>query len=247
VVNPTAALGGGGGGGAVQAVRKAARRTQALNEMNTLGQVVQQMMNDAGRMPTKDQIVAELKQYPKLLEAINEGAFILTGTTEAGGLWAYEVDADTKPGIALIGGRAARSTPEELQPYFARMPKAPVGPAPPQPAAPPGRPGTSSSTPPAANVTVTMKDMEEIRIFVDGASMSGQMPSPQLIYAALIQSGSPAAKLVESKAIILTGAQTRESVWAYEAKAATQGGLIASQNGVETVTADELRRRVGLR
>ena len=86
--------------------------------MNTLGQMISLMQNDLGRMPTKEQIVAELKQYPKVLEAVNEGAFILTGTNEAGGLWAYEVDADTKPGIALLGGRAARSTPDELAPYF---------------------------------------------------------------------------------------------------------------------------------
>lgn len=118
VINPGGALGGGGSGGAVQAVRKAARRTQALNEMNTLGQVISFMQNDLGRMPTKDQIMAELKQYPKLLEAVNEGAFILTGTTEAGGLWAYEVEADVKAGVALIGGRATRSTPDELAPYF---------------------------------------------------------------------------------------------------------------------------------
>lgn len=110
--------GGGGGGGAVQAVRKAARRTQALNEMNTLGQMISLMQNDLGRMPTKEQIFAELKQYPKVLEAVNEGAFILTGTNEPGGLWAYEVDADTKPGIALLGGRATRSTPDELAQYF---------------------------------------------------------------------------------------------------------------------------------
>jgi hypothetical protein len=244
VVNPSAALGGGGGGGAVQQIRKAARRTQALNEMNTLGQVISMMQNDLGRMPTKEQIVAELKQYPQVLAAVNEGSFILTGTTEPGGLWAYEVDADTKPGIALIGGRATRTTPDDLRPYFAQMPKAPTAP-PQQPVAPPGRPGSSSSAAPGANVTVTMKDMEDIKTFIDTLSgASGQMPNIQLTYTALVQAGSPAAKLVEARAIILTGAQTRESVWAYEAKAATQGGMIVSQNGVETVTAAQLKQRV---
>lgn len=70
VTNPGAIA--GGGGGAIQAVRKAARRTQALNEMNTLGQVISLMLTDLGRMPTKEQIVAELKLYPKVLEAVNE-------------------------------------------------------------------------------------------------------------------------------------------------------------------------------
>jgi len=118
VTNPGAVAGGGGGGGAIQAVRKAVRRTQALNEMRTLGQAISLMQTDLGRMPTREQIVAELKQYPQILAAVNEGAIILTGTSEAGGLWAYEVDADMTPGIALIGGQATRSTPEELAPYF---------------------------------------------------------------------------------------------------------------------------------
>jgi type II secretory pathway pseudopilin PulG len=118
VVNPQAALGGGGGGGAAQAVRKAARRTQALNEMHNLGLAIEAMRTESGRMPTKDQIVAELKDSPKVLEAVKEGSIILTGTTDGGGLWAYEVGADTEPGIALIGGKATRTTPDELRQYF---------------------------------------------------------------------------------------------------------------------------------
>jgi hypothetical protein len=119
VTNPGAIAGsGGGGGGAIQAVRKAARRADALNEMNTLGQVISFMQNDLGRMPTREQIVAELKQYPKLLGAVNDGAFILTGTTQAGGMWAYEADAENAGGIALIGGRAARSSADEVKQYL---------------------------------------------------------------------------------------------------------------------------------
>jgi hypothetical protein len=118
VVNPNAALGGGGGGGAVMSSFKAARRVGAQNEMNTLGQVISFMQNDLGRMPTQEQIMVELKQYPQLLQAIEDGAYILTGTNEAGGLWAYEVDADKTSGIALIGGRATPTRPEDLAVYF---------------------------------------------------------------------------------------------------------------------------------
>jgi len=255
VINPSAALGGGGGGGAVQAVRKAARRADAMNELKNLGEIIEGMRDPIGRMPTKEQILAELKQAPKLLTAIQEGSFILTGTTEGGGLWAYEVDADTKPGLALIGGRATRSTPEELQPYFAQMPKPVVPPAggPPQPAggpaqapkqpAPPGR-GAQAPAAPGTFAVVGKKDMEDIRTFIDTASINGQMPSPDLVKAALMQSESPASALVQQKAIILTGAKARESVWAYEAAAVQRGGLIVTQNGVETVTADDLKRRL---
>jgi hypothetical protein len=107
--------GGGGGGGAIQAVRKAVRRTDALNEMRTLGQVISLMQTNLGRMPTKEQIVAELKQYPKLLAASNEGSIILTGTTQAGGLWAYEVDAENVGGITLVGGTAGRTSADDVR------------------------------------------------------------------------------------------------------------------------------------
>lgn len=244
VVNPQAALGGGGGGGAAQAVRKAARRTQALNEMNTLGQVITLMQTDTGRMPTKEQIVAELKQYPQVLAAINEGAFVLTGTTEAGGLWAYEVDADKSPGIALIGGKATRSTPEELAPYFARQPKTPTSSRPNTTPAP-GQPSAAPAAPAAA---VGKQDMEDIRIYVDNRSgASGQMPTVQEVYAALTQAQSPAATLVYKQAITLTGAKTREGIWAFETAALQRGGLVCGSNGTETVTADDLKRRLGVR
>ncbi|HEV3387223.1 MAG TPA: hypothetical protein VG097_20560, partial [Gemmata sp.] len=93
-------------------------RTDALNEMRTLGQEISLLLTELGRMPTKDQILAAVKMDKKLLTALNDGSFILTGTTDAGGLWAYEVDADVRPGFALIGGTAAKSTPEELARYF---------------------------------------------------------------------------------------------------------------------------------
>lgn len=110
--------GGGASGGVFHNTRTAVRRTEALNELRTLGQEISILQTELGRMPTKDQILAAVKTNPKLTAAINEGTYILTGTSDAGGLWAYEVDADTIPGLALIGGTAKQSTPEELQRYF---------------------------------------------------------------------------------------------------------------------------------
>jgi hypothetical protein len=252
VVNPQQALGGGGGGGAVQAVRKAARRTQALNEMNTLGQVIQFKLTEDGRMPTREQILVELKQYPQLLTAISEGSFIHTGSTEAGGLWAFEVDADTQPGIALIGGRATRTTPDDLRPYLRALPR-PMGQPTPQPGAPPQpqpRGAIDNKQPPqpvaAAAATVTRQDLEAVRVFIDNASgVSGQMPAPQQVLAALQQAGTPTAALVRGGAVTLTGARTREGVWAYETAALQRGGWACGANGTETVTAADLRRQLG--
>ena len=71
------------------------------------------------------------------------------------------------------------------------------------------------------------------------------MPQPALVYAALVKAESKAAELVKDGSIFLTGASARESIWAFEWKAMTQGGWVASQNGVENLTAEELRRRLG--
>src|SRR5262245_26479640 len=53
--------GGGGSGGAVQAVRKAAKRTEVLNEMNTLGQVIADYDTTYGKMPNANELKATLK------------------------------------------------------------------------------------------------------------------------------------------------------------------------------------------
>ena len=91
-----------------------------------------------------------------------------------------------------------------------------------------------------------MADMKEVWIFIENASgASGKMPSQLLTYQALIAAKSPAADLVKDGTIFLTGATVRESVWAYETQALTNGGLVATQNGVETLTAAELKTRLG--
>lgn len=121
VTNPGGAVGGGGGGGAAMAVRKAARRTQALNELRQLGLTIEFLYNDTGRMPTKEQILAALKQdraMAKVLEGIDEGAYILTGTTDHAGLWAYEVDAEKVGGVALVAGVAQRATADDVRRFL---------------------------------------------------------------------------------------------------------------------------------
>jgi copper(I)-binding protein len=71
------------------------------------------------------------------------------------------------------------------------------------------------------------------------------MPDGMTVYNALVQAQSPAAALVQQQAIYLMQPKTRESVWAVEAKATTQGGMIVTNNGVETVTAAEAKKRLG--
>ena len=115
---PTAvapATGGGGntnyvaGGGAVQNVRQAARRTITLADMSTLGTLLEIEFNTANKMPSYDTFKATLtKDAPNILAAINDGSIILCWTTNHEGIWAYEIEADVKGGVALVTGRASR-------------------------------------------------------------------------------------------------------------------------------------------
>ncbi len=258
VVNPQAALGGGGGGGAAMVVRKAAVRTTDLNEMKTLGELIELMRDEFGKMPTKDRILTDLRQQsPKLFGMISEGSIVLTGTTEGGGLWAFSAGADQQPGFAVIGGRATRTTPDDLQPYLRALPRPSQPQGQPQPKAQPpapqpmgkidSRPVPQTTQPAAPAARVTMQDMEEIRIFIDNRSgATGRMPPPEETFTALKSAASPqTVTLVQTKAITLAPARTREDVWAYETAALQRGGLVATAGGVETMTADALRRRLG--
>jgi hypothetical protein len=113
--------------------------------------------------------------------------------------------------------------------------------------APPGGWEPAASTKPAGSSTatstkpVTEADMKDIFTFIENRSGgTDKMPSIVDIQAALSAASSHAADLIKDGSIVLTGARTRESVWAYEKKAKTQGGWVVSHNGVVNVTAAEL-------
>ncbi|MBN9119900.1 MAG: hypothetical protein J0I06_12190 [Planctomycetes bacterium] len=113
----------------------------------------------------------------------------------------------------------------------------------PEPAKPP-MPAAVPTTPKYSPVSEA--DMKEVWVFIENASgASGKMPARLLTYQALVAAESKAAPLVKDGSIYLTGASTRESIWAFEMKALTSGGLVCSQNGVETLTAAELKKRLG--
>ncbi len=154
-----------------------------------------------------------------------------------------------QPGIPGI----APPQPQPQLPPMGGVPPQPMGAVPAQPAQP-MKPPQPPAMPPAANApapaaggkTVTKADLNDVWVFIDNFSgASGKMPPPQLVYAALVEAKSPAADLVKGNYIILTGATTRESVWAYEKDAPTNGGWIATQNGPEQVTAKEFAQRLG--
>jgi hypothetical protein len=73
------------------------------------------------RMPTIDEIKADLKNYPdarEILKKIDEGVIILTGTKDKNGLWAYEVDADKAGGIICLGNSVSRASADDVKKYL---------------------------------------------------------------------------------------------------------------------------------
>src|SRR5205085_12137155 len=93
---------------------------------------------------------------------------------------------------------------------------------------------------------VTQNDLKNIQIYIENASgASGRMPSPQETLAALQKEDPKTAQLVTEGAIVLHNARTREDVWAYEKKAATEGGLVLTSQGIERMDAAALRQRLG--
>lgn len=116
----------------------------------------------------------------------------------------------------------------------------------PPPVAPPALTPGGNTPLGAAGRVVGQNEMREVWLFIENTSgATGQMPKPSAIYEALVAAKSPAAGHVKDGAIVLTGATQREGVWAYEARALTGGGLAVTQSGVERLTADELKQRLG--
>ncbi|MFO0848921.1 MAG: hypothetical protein U0871_10275 [Gemmataceae bacterium] len=109
-------------GAGLQNVRKAADRTQLLAMMHGLGvQIVYLDTTTYMRMPTKQELYAALKNEVterKLVELIDNGTIILTGSTDRAGLWAYEKGADVSGGVALIAGRADRYSAEDIKKFL---------------------------------------------------------------------------------------------------------------------------------
>lgn len=155
-----------------------------------------------------------------------------------------------KPGwgaaTAPAGGWKADGRPPGEVPALPPGQPATGGPVQPQPAAPAKAEPAAATTPAkGSGKAVTEADMKDVWIFIENRSgATGKMPGPDEVYAALKGAGANAFDLVQDGSIALTGSRTRESVWAYEAKALKSGGFVVTQNGVETVTAAALAQRL---
>jgi len=100
----------------------------------------------------------------------------------------------------------------------------------------------------AVTRALTANDLKSIQIFMEAASAeSGKLPDAATTRAALKMDKGSAhlVKLVAEGVIVLTGTTSREDVWAYEKSALEKGGMMLSSNGIDRVTAADLKKRLG--
>ena len=99
----------------------------------------------------------------------------------------------------------------------------------------------------AVKRTVSQNEMHNLHLFIENASAAtGTMPSAQDITAALQREAPKVAKMIQDGDIVLTGARSRESIWAYTKDPQTVGGehLILTASGIERMPAQTLRQRL---
>lgn len=108
------------GGGAAQNVRQAGRRFVTLTDMNQIALAMSQWEIENNRMPNYNQAYAIVSQYPNYKKLVDDGDVILTGTNNRSGLWAYEVEADVKGGVAIVAGTANRYSADDIRQYLGR-------------------------------------------------------------------------------------------------------------------------------
>ena len=97
----------------------------------------------------------------------------------------------------------------------------------------------------AAKRAVTQAEMHDLHLFIETASLaSDRMPAKEFILETMKKENRKLSEMLQDGSIVLTGIQKREGVWAYEKDAPTKGGFILSQNGVERLSAEEVKQRL---
>ncbi len=161
--------------------------------------------------------------------------------------------AKLEPGPGKVTVKSSEPALPVLEPPPIDAPKPVVAPGPgggvvanPGPVAGGGGGGAVQAVRGAAKKTVDANDLKMIHTFVEYASgASGRMPSTETTRAALKQEAPEIERKIYEGLIVLNPAKNREEIWAYEAKALESSGWVATNNGVETMDAATLKRRLG--
>jgi hypothetical protein len=93
----------------------------------------------------------------------------------------------------------------------------------------------------AVERTVTLNELNNLRLFIDTASAGGRMPDQQQILAAA-REDRKLSEFINEGLIVVTGTKSREGVWAYVAEAMKTKGFVVLATGIETMDAAQLKQ-----
>jgi len=94
---------GGGSGGAAQSVRKAVGRAATQNDMQQLHLYIENASAASGRMPTQQQLAADLqKEAPNLYKLWADKVIDVTKMPQRESIWAFTVEPVSTAGYHLL-------------------------------------------------------------------------------------------------------------------------------------------------
>jgi hypothetical protein len=88
--------------------------------------------------------------------------------------------------------------------------------------------------------------VHDLQLFIAQMEIGeGRMPSKQEILDYAKKENPKLYKILDDGAFVLTGTKVRESVWAYEKDADSEGGWVVSHAGEQKLKAEEVRKLLG--
>jgi hypothetical protein len=108
-----------------------------------------------------------------------------------------------------------------------------------------GSGGAAQAVRKAATRAVNQNELNNIRTFIEAASVaSGQMPPAQETVQSLQREAPATYKQIAEGAIVITGTRQREGIWAYttDPQSTTGEHLIVTKDGVGRMMPDQLRQ-----
>ncbi|MGL6073755.1 MAG: hypothetical protein ACRC8S_06295 [Fimbriiglobus sp.] len=107
--------------GTAQNIHNAAKRVVTQAQMTVIGVFIDAEYGLNSKMPSEKTILSQLqREAPDTYKMIQDGTIKLSWTASHEGLWAYEVDAQTRGGIVLVTGLARRADADEVKRLLGR-------------------------------------------------------------------------------------------------------------------------------
>lgn len=111
----------------------------------------------------------------------------------------------------------------------------------------PGSGGVVQGVRMAAVRTVNYNEMKNLHLFMEaGSAASGQLPDSRTVLAEIQREAPKTYKHLDDKSIVLTGARSRDSIWAYTADPQNAIGnhLVITSSGVEQMAGETMKQRL---